>query len=75
MKRIPSLILLVALSVASMPAAAQIFTGPNSARQAQKAGIKQQKALNKAYIKQQKAANKYQKAQRKAAQKAQRRRG
>jgi hypothetical protein len=74
MKRIPSLILLVALSVA-MPAAAQIFTGPNSARQAQKAGIKQQKALNKAYIKQQKAANKYQKAQRKAAQKAQRRRG
>jgi hypothetical protein len=75
MKRIPSLILLVALSVASsMPAAAQIFTGPNSARQADKAGRKQQKALNKAAIKQQKAISKSEKAQRKAAQKAQRHR-
>jgi hypothetical protein len=75
MKRIPSLILLVALSVASsMPAAAQIFTGPNSARQADKAGRKQQKALNKAAIKQQKAISKSEKAQRKATQKAQRRR-
>jgi hypothetical protein len=73
MKRIPSLILLVALSaVSSMPATAQIFTGPNSARQADKAGIKEQKALNKAARKQQKAANKYQKAQRKTTQKAQR---
>jgi hypothetical protein len=75
MKRIPSLILLVALSVASsMPVAAQIFTGPNSARQADKAGRKQQKALNKAAIKQQKAISKSEKAQRKAAQKAQRHR-
>jgi hypothetical protein len=73
MKRIPSLILLVALSIA-MPAAAQIFTGPNSARQADRAGRKQQKALNKAAIKQQKAINKSEKAQRKAAQKAQRHR-
>jgi outer membrane lipoprotein-sorting protein len=70
MKRIPALILLLALSVAT--ASAQIFTGPNSARQAQKAGEKQQKAQNKAARKQQKAIAKSQKAQRRAAKRAQR---
>jgi hypothetical protein len=70
MKRIPALILLLALSLA--PAGAQIFTGPNSARQAQKAGEKQQKAQNKAARKQQKAIAKSEKAQRKAAKRAQR---
>jgi len=73
MKRIPALILLVALSSAwSIPAKAQIFRGPDSERQAQKAAKKQQKALNKAARKQQKAMEKYEKAQRKAAKKAQR---
>jgi len=74
MKRIPTLILLVALSFAwSIPAGAQIFRGPDSARQAQKAAKKQQKAFNKAAKKQQKAMKKSQKAQRKAAKRAQHR--
>jgi HEAT repeat protein len=74
MKRIPAFILLAALSFAcSIPAKAQVFRGPDSARQAQKAAEKQQKALNKAAKKQQKATKKYEKAQRKAARKAQRR--
>jgi hypothetical protein len=73
MKRIPAFILLVALSLAwSMPAKAQIFSGPNSARQAQKAAKKQQKAQNKATKKQQKSMQKYEKAQQKAAKRAQR---
>jgi len=68
MKRILAFMLLVALSFAwSMPATAQIFKGPDSARQAQKAAKKEQKASNKAARKQQKAAKKYEKAQRKAA--------
>jgi hypothetical protein len=72
MKRIPALILLVALSFAwSIPAKAQIFSGPNSARQAQKAAEKQQKAQNKAAKKQQKSMQKYEKAQQKAAKRAQ----
>jgi hypothetical protein len=73
MKRIPTFILLVALSPAwSIPAKAQIFSGPNSARQAQKAAKKQQKAQNKAAKKQQKSMQKYEKAQQKAAKRAQR---
>jgi len=52
----------------SIPAKAQIFTGPDSARQAQKAADKQQKAEAK---KQRKAMKKYAKAQRKAAKRAQ----
>jgi hypothetical protein len=72
MKRIPTLILLVALSFAwSTPARAQIFSGPDSARQAQKAAKKQQKAQNKAAKKQQKSMKKYEKAQQKAAKRAQ----
>jgi hypothetical protein len=73
MKRIPALTLLVALSFASsIPAKAQIFSGPNSARQAQKAAKKQQKAQGKAAKKQQKSMQKYEKAQQKAAKRAQR---
>ena len=74
MKRIPALTLLVALSFAwSIPAKAQIFSGPNSARQAQKAAKKQQKAQGKAAKKQQKSMKKYEKAQQKASTKAHRR--
>jgi hypothetical protein len=73
MKRIPALTLLVALSFASsIPAKAQIFSGPNSARQAQKAAKKQQKAQGKAAKKQHKSMQKYEKAQQKAAKRAQR---
>jgi len=70
MKRIPAIVLLIALSFASMPVAqAQIFMGPDSARQAQKAAKKQQKAQDKLARKQQKALRKQGKAQRKAASK------
>jgi hypothetical protein len=68
MKRISAFILLVALSFAwSRPARAQIFRGPDGARQAQKAAKKQQKAFNKQAKKQRKAMKKYQKSQRKPA--------
>jgi hypothetical protein len=73
MKRIPAFVLLIALSFApSIPAKAQIFSGPDSARQAQKAAKKQQKAATKAAKKQQKSMKKYEKAQQKAAKRAQR---
>jgi hypothetical protein len=72
MKRIPAFILLVALSFAwSIPAKAQIFSGPDSARQAQKAAKKEQKAQNKAAKRQQKSMKKYEKAQQKSAKRAQ----
>ena len=71
MKRVPAFILLIVFSFAcSVSAKAQIFMGKDSARQAQNAAKKQQKALKKA---QRKAIKKYEKAQRKAAKKAQRR--
>jgi len=70
MKRIPAVLLLLALSFAwSRPAQTQIFMGPDSARQAQKAAKKEQKAHDKAAKKQQKAMRKQEKAQRKAARK------
>ena len=73
MKQIAAFVLLIALSFApSIPAKAQIFSGPDSARQAQKAAKKQQKAQNKAAKKQQKSMKKYEKAQQKAAKRAQR---
>jgi hypothetical protein len=73
MKQIPALILLSALSLAwSMPSKAQIFSGPDSARQAQKAAKREQKAQNKAAKQQQKSMKKYEKAQQKAAKRAQR---
>jgi hypothetical protein len=74
MKRIPAFVLLFVLSLAWFaPSEAQVFRGPDSARQAEKAAKKQQKASSKAAKKQQKAMKKYEKAQRKAAKKAQRR--
>jgi len=50
----------------SLPGNAQVFHGPNSAKQAEKANKRQQKALRKAAKKQQKKMRKYQKAQKKA---------
>jgi len=68
MKRFSALILLLVLSSAwAMPAKAQIFMGPDSARQAQKAAKKEQKANAKRGKKQLKAMKKSEKAQRKAA--------
>jgi hypothetical protein len=72
MKRLPAFVLLLTLAFAgSLPAGAQIFRGPNSERQAQKAARKNEKAFRKATKKQQKALAKYEKKQRKAAKKAQ----
>jgi hypothetical protein len=72
-KRIPVFILLIELIFASsIPARAQIFSGPNSAGQAQKAAKKQQKAQNKAAKKQQRSMKKYERAQQKASERAQR---
>jgi len=67
MKRTPALVLLAILGLACLRRAnAQIFRGPDSARQAEKAGRKQQKAFNKASRKQQKALQKAAKKQQKA---------
>lgn len=68
MKRLAALILLAALTAASLPAAAQRENrsiGENS-REARKAAKQQQKASKKLAKKQRKAAKKYQKAQRKS---------
>jgi hypothetical protein len=66
MKRISAFLLLLAFSSAwPMTATAQIFTGPNSARQAQKAANKERKASEKQARKQMKAMRKYEKAQQK----------
>ena len=50
----------------SKPASAQIFMGPNSQKQAEKAARKEKKIELKNAKKQQKAMKKYAKAQRKA---------
>jgi hypothetical protein len=66
-QRIPAFLLLLALSLTwSLVAKAQIFTGPDSARRAQKAADKQQKAYNKSARKQLKASNKAARKQQKA---------
>jgi hypothetical protein len=71
MKRISALLLLAVLSLAwAMPAQAQIFTGPDAARQAEKAGKKQQKAANKATVKKERALQKAAKKQQKAVKKS-----
>jgi uncharacterized membrane protein (DUF106 family) len=71
MKRTVVLMAVVLGILASqIPARAQIFMGPNSARQAQKAAKKQQKAAIKAARKQQKAMQKIDKQHRKAAKRA-----
>jgi hypothetical protein len=64
MKRIPVLLLVCLSFVCLLPAKAQIFMGPDSARRAQQAGEKEQKKARK---RQRKAMKQYQKAQRKAA--------
>jgi hypothetical protein len=71
MKRVSVLLLLVVLSFAwPVPAEAQIFRGPDAARQAQKASKKNQKTANKAARKKEKALQKAAKKQRKAVQKS-----
>jgi len=68
MNRISAFLLFVALSFAVLPPAhAQIFKGPDSARLAQKAAKKEQKANEKRARKQLKAQMKYAKMQKKAA--------
>ena len=70
MKRNVALALLCLGLVLSVPAAAQIYRGPNSARHAQKASKKDRKKYSK---EQQKAMKKYAKQQRKAAKRAKQR--
>jgi len=67
MKRISAFLLFIALSFAVLPSHAQIFKGPDSARLAQKAAKKEQKANDKRARKQMKAQAKYAKMQQKAA--------
>jgi hypothetical protein len=71
MKRVSALLLLIFVSLAwTVPARAQIFRGPDAARQAQKASKKNQKTANKAAWKKEKALQKAAKKQRKAMQKS-----
>ena len=67
MKRVPAYMLLVLSFTWCVPSRAQIYRGPNSAQQAQKAGRKYRK---KAAKRQRKANKKLLKAQRKAAKRA-----
>jgi hypothetical protein len=60
MKRIPALVLILLSFACLAPAYAQIYRGPNSAKQAQKAAKKNQKRAAK---QQRKAAKKLAKAQ------------
>lgn len=72
MKRLPTFVLLILLSFAwSAPAHAQIYRGPNSAKQAQKASRRYQKRVAK---QQRKAAKKLAKAEGKAAKRRRRNR-
>lgn len=66
MKRFFTLILLALIFAASMPAAAQIFMGPNSQKQAEKAAKKEKKTELKNAKKKQKAMRKYEKREQKA---------
>jgi hypothetical protein len=71
MNRISALLLLGVLSFASpAPAKAQIFRGPDAARQAQKAAKKNQKTANKAAVKKEKALQKAARKQQKAVKKS-----
>lgn len=67
MKRIPAFTLVLLSFTWSIPSQGQIYRGPNSAQQAQKAGRKYRKKTAK---RQRKASKKLLKAQRKAAKKA-----
>jgi len=64
MKRIPTFVLILLSFACSVPAHAQIFRGPNSAKEAQKAAKKNQE---KAAKQQRKAAKRLARAQGKAA--------
>ena len=67
MKRILTVVLLLILTSAwSMRAHAQIFMGPNSQKQAEKAAKKERKQELKSAKKQQKAMRKYEKREQKA---------
>ena len=66
MKQFVTLLLLLSLSCASLRATAQIFMGPNSGKQAQKAAKKEKKTEFKNAKKQQKAMRKYEKREQKA---------
>jgi hypothetical protein len=70
MKRIPAFTLLLLSFTWSIASQAQIYRGPNSAQEAQKAARKDQK---KAAKRQRKVNKKMSKAQRKAAKRARRR--
>ena len=71
MKRIPAFVLILLSFAWPAPARAQIYRGPDSAKQARKAAQKGQK---KAAKQQRKAAKKLAKAQRKAAKRQKRNR-
>lgn len=64
MKRIPAFVLILLSFAWLAPAPAQIFRGPDSAKQARKAAMKDQKRAAK---QQRKASKKLAKAQRRAA--------
>ena len=66
MKRLFTFVLLLVLSCASLPSTAQIFMGPNSQKQAEKAARKEKKTELKNAKKQQKAMRKYEKREQKA---------
>lgn len=67
MKRIITVVLVLILSSAlTMPARAQIFMGPNSQKQAEKAARKEKKTELKNAKKKQKAMRKYEKREQKA---------
>lgn len=66
MKRIVAVVLLLLSSALSIPAHAQIFMGPNSQKQAEKAAKKERKIELKNAKKKQKAMRKYEKHEQKA---------
>ncbi|HXW91920.1 MAG TPA: hypothetical protein VEK33_15340 [Terriglobales bacterium] len=67
MKRAVTVVLMLLLSSAlTTPAPAQIFMGPNSQKQAEKAANKEKKAELKNAKKKQKAMRKYEKREQKA---------
>jgi Ni/Co efflux regulator RcnB len=67
MKRVLAYVLMVSSFACAIPSQAQIYRGPNSAQQAQKAARKDQKRAAK---RQRKASKKLLKTQRKAAKRA-----
>lgn len=66
MRRIVTVVLVLLLSSALTPASAQIFMGPNSQKQAEKAAKKEKKTELKNAKKRQKTMRKYEKREQKA---------